>query len=282
MDRPGSPIAGTDGPQGLNALFAPRSIAIIGASADRDRIGGRMVAYLKQHFSGAIYPINPNRNRLQELPAYSDIGAAPTPVDLALVSVPTAAAMEALEACAAKGVAAAIVFSSGFAEAGREGEALQDRIRALAETSGMAVLGPNCLGAMDAHNGVTATFTLALDIIPLRPGPIAVVSQSGAFAAHVMAMSAERGLGLRNGCRPAMSASSTRPISSPSWPMIPRGAGYHAVSGGLPRRRETAPGPREGTQRRKAGDRDQSRALGGGGAGGAVAYRRDRRIGGGL
>ncbi|WP_026379466.1 acetate--CoA ligase family protein [Afifella pfennigii] len=180
----------------LAALFAARSIAVIGASADPERIGGRLVAYLKRHFDGNIYPVNPRRTEIQGLAAYPSVTAVGTRIDLALISVPASAAVEALSACAEVGIGAAIVFSSGFAEAGAEGEKLQTRIRGVAETSGMAILGPNCLGAMDVRTGVTATFSLALDVAPLRPGNVAVVSQSGAFAAHVLALTGQRGLGL--------------------------------------------------------------------------------------
>lgn len=181
-------------PQGLNALFVPRSIAVIGASADKNRIGGRIVNYLNQHYQGAIYPINPIRERIQDLPAYISLEAIGGDIDLALISIPAAAAVDALQSCAETGVKAAIVFSSGFSEAGKSGELLQQKIKQIAEQIGMLVLGPNCLGAMDVHNGVTATFSLALDVTPLRPGNVAVVSQSGAFAAHILAMTAHRSL----------------------------------------------------------------------------------------
>ena len=180
----------------LEPLFAPAGIAVIGASADKERIGGRIVGYLKQNFRGVLHPINPARETIQDLRAWPTIAAVGAPVDLALVSIPAAAAVDALQDCADAGVKAAIVFSSGFAEIGDDGAILQQRVREIAETSGMAILGPNCLGAMNVHTGVTATFSIALDITPLRPGNVAIVSQSGAFAAHVLALTGQRGLGL--------------------------------------------------------------------------------------
>jgi acetate---CoA ligase (ADP-forming) len=180
----------------LDPLFAPAGIAVIGASADNGRIGGRIVGYLKQNFRGALYPINPSRDRIQDLRAWPTIAAVGGAVDLALVSIPAAAAVDALQDCADAGVRAAIVFSSGFAEIGEAGAILQQRIREIAVKGEMAILGPNCLGAMNVHTGVTATFSIALDITPLHPGNVAIVSQSGAFAAHVLALTGQRGLGL--------------------------------------------------------------------------------------
>ena len=109
----------------LGPLLNPSAVAILGASSDPARIGGRPLRYmLEAGFAGPIYPINPNRETVQGLKAYPDISVVPGPVDCAIVALPAALVADALEACAGAGVKSAVVFSSGFAEAGAEGEVL--------------------------------------------------------------------------------------------------------------------------------------------------------------
>ena len=171
---------------GLDALFNPRSVAVIGASEDPTRIGGRALRYLRESgFRGEIRPVNPRRDRVQGLPAWPDIAAVPGAVDVAIVAVPAESAVETVEACAARGVRAAVVFTSGFAETDAGGAARQRRMGEIARASGMRVLGPNCLGVYHAATGFFATFTTTLDIHRPRPGPVAIVSQSGAYGSHL-------------------------------------------------------------------------------------------------
>ena len=171
---------------GLDALFDPRSVAIVGASEDPTRIGGRPLRYLRESgFRGEIRPVNPRRDRVQGMPAWPDIAAVPGTVDVAIVAVPAESAVETVEACAARGVRAAVVFTSGFAETDAAGAARQRRMGEIARTSGMRILGPNCLGVYNAATGYFATFTTMLDIHRPRPGPVAIVSQSGAYGSHI-------------------------------------------------------------------------------------------------
>src|SRR5437588_794066 len=109
----------------LDALFRPRSVAIIGASSDANRIGGRPVRFSRYAFKGAIFPINPNQKEIQGLPAFASIRDVPGPVDQAIVALPAKAALQAVDDCIAKGVKAIVMFSSGFAETGVEGRAIQ-------------------------------------------------------------------------------------------------------------------------------------------------------------
>ena len=171
---------------GLDALFNPRSVAIVGASEDPTRIGGRPLRHLREFgFRGEIHPVNPRRDRVQGLPAWPDIATVPGTVDVAIVAVPAESAVETVEACAARGVRAAVVFTSGFAEADAGGGARQRRMGEIARASGMRILGPNCLGVYNAATGFFATFTTTLDIHRPRPGPVAIVSQSGAYGSHL-------------------------------------------------------------------------------------------------
>jgi len=173
-------------------------VAILGASTDPARIGGRPLRYmLAAGFKGPIYPINPNREVVQGLKAYPSIGAAPGPVDCAIVALPAELVADALEACVGAGVKAAVVFSSGFAEAGPEGAVLQARVSEVARRGGIRVVGPNSLGIFNAAANFYATFSTSLDGGPPPPGHIAIISQSGAYGSHVFALARARGLGVR-------------------------------------------------------------------------------------
>ena len=171
---------------GLDALFNPRSVAVIGASEDPTRIGGRPLRYLKEFgFQGKVWPVNPRRDRVQGIEARPDIGEVPGPIDVAVVAVAAPNVPETIEACAECGVGAAVVFTSGFAETDAAGAVGQRRLREIALSSGMRILGPNCLGVYNAATGFFATFTTTLDIYPPKPGPVAIVSQSGAYGSHL-------------------------------------------------------------------------------------------------
>ncbi|MEQ8397964.1 acetate--CoA ligase family protein [Thalassobaculum sp.] len=179
----------------LRPLISPRSIAIIGASDDPTRIGGRPLGYmLKSGFQGPIWPVNPKRETVQGLQAFASVDALPGAPDACIVAVPAAAVPDTLEALAAKGAKAAVVFSSGFAEMGEEGKAAQDRVRAIARAGGVRVLGPNCLGVFNAHNGWIATFSSSVEQELPKPGPVAIASQSGAYGSHAFALMRTRGV----------------------------------------------------------------------------------------
>ena len=178
---------------GLDALFNPRSVAIIGASDDPTRIGGRPLRYLKESgFRGALWPVNPRRDRVQGLEARPHIADVPGAIDVAIVAVSATKVLETIEACAEHGVAAAVVFTSGFAETDAGGAARQRRMSEIARSSGMRILGPNCLGVYNAASGFFATFTTTLDIYRPRPGPVAIVSQSGAYGSHLGLLARQR------------------------------------------------------------------------------------------
>jgi acyl-CoA synthetase (NDP forming) len=181
--------------QGLGALVDPRSIAVIGASADAARIGGRTIYFLQRHgYAGTIYPVTHRQGDVQGLTSYPDIASVPEAPDLAVISIPAAQVLEQLERCAARGVKAAIVFSAGFSEIGAEGEAEQDRITALAARTGLRVLGPNCLGVMSIGSKVHCTFSAAPNFDLPEPGGVSIVSQSGAFGTYTFMAGNMRGL----------------------------------------------------------------------------------------
>ena len=179
----------------LHALISPQSIAVIGASDDPTRIGGRPLGYmLRAGHAGPLWPVNPRRETVQGLPTFPDVQSLPGAPDAAIVAVPAASVADTLEALAEKGTKAAVVFSSGFAEMGAEGQAMQDRIRAVARSRGIRVLGPNCLGIFNARCDWLATFSSSVDHLLPVPGPVSIASQSGAYGSHVFHLMRQRGV----------------------------------------------------------------------------------------
>ncbi len=181
---------------GLTPLLAPRSIAVLGASNDPTRIGGRPIAYMKAAgFKGAIYPVNPNRKEVQGLTAYPTVADLPDTPDVAIVAVPAEIAVQAAEDLGRRGVKAALVFTAGFAEVDEAGHAAQDRMVAAARAHGMRILGPNCLGVFDGRTGYYATFSSSFDSGWPVPGRIGIASQSGAYGTHLYTLARNRGIG---------------------------------------------------------------------------------------
>ncbi|MCP5368574.1 MAG: acetate--CoA ligase family protein [Hyphomicrobiales bacterium] len=182
---------------GIAKLLNPASVAILGATEGANRVGGRVLRYmLEAGFQGPVYPVNPGRDTVQGRPAFATVGDIPGTADCAILAIPARAVAESLRACAAKGVGAAVVFSSGFAEMGAEGRRLQAELGDAAREAGVRLLGPNCLGAFNAHLGFMATFSSnLLGNLPV-PGAVGIVSQSGAFGAHLYSLARQRGIGL--------------------------------------------------------------------------------------
>lgn len=180
----------------LDALFRPESIAVLGASEDFVKINGRPLKFLlDKGYAGKIYPVNPKYSTLAGLPCYPSVAAIAEPVDLAIVAVPAAAVPAAIRDCAAKGVRAAVVFSSGFGEMGEEGRRLEGEVSRLAREGGVRLCGPNTLGFMNTFDRVMATFSQAGDG-EAPPGPVGFVTQSGAFGTAIFALARQRGLAL--------------------------------------------------------------------------------------
>ncbi|ASM74147.1 MULTISPECIES: acetate--CoA ligase family protein [Roseobacteraceae] len=182
----------------LQRLFYPRSIAVIGASSDPGKIGGRPIDFLKRSgFEGRIVPVNPKAATVQGLPAFRSIGDAGQ-VDLAICAVPGKFAEQVVDECVAASVGALVMFSSGFAELGDEGREIQERMAAKARAGGMRMVGPNCMGVATMSTGMVATFHPAfakVETLP-RDGRIALISQSGAFGGLCVQMANNRGIGI--------------------------------------------------------------------------------------
>lgn len=181
----------------LDALLSPGSVALVGASENAARIGGRPLRYLSEGgFKGRVFPINPNRASVQGFTAYPSVGSLPETPDVAILAVPAVATLQALKECADRGVKAAIIFSAGFAETGDDGRRIQDQISGIARESRMRVLGPNCLGVFNVGAGYYGTFSAVLDAEFIAPGRVAIVSQSGAYGSHLAHLARQRGVGI--------------------------------------------------------------------------------------
>lgn len=182
---------------GLDALLQPRSIAVIGASQDVTKIGGRPIQLLARHgYAGKVFPVNPKGGEIQGLKAYASVAEIAETPDLAVIAVGAEHVLAAARQCAAKGVRAAVVLSSGFAELGAAGEAIQHELTALAQQSGLRILGPNCLGAVSIAERSIATFSIVFEEMLPKQGSIGIVSQSGNLGSYTMRMAAERGAGV--------------------------------------------------------------------------------------
>ncbi|NLN39851.1 MAG: CoA-binding protein [Smithella sp.] len=180
----------------MEYFFNPRTIAIIGASSDFRKPGGRSLnALQKRGYTGKIYPINPNSRELLGIPCYPKLADVPDEIDMAIISTPAHTVLEKLEQCVDKKVKATVVFTSGFAEAGPEGAALQQRMTELAQKNDLRILGPNCVGIVNLSKSVMACFANIVDLQPVYPMTFGFVTQSGAFGTMIFSQAVESGVG---------------------------------------------------------------------------------------
>lgn len=180
----------------LSRLMNPRSVAVVGASEDAGKFGGRVLRYLLEHgYTGRLFPINPNRGTVRGLPAYHSVSAAPEPADVAVLAVPAASLLRQVEECVAAGVGACVVITGKLADAGPAGAALQDEMLAAARAAGMRLLGPNCLGVFNVSDQAMLSSSLALEAGPLRRGGIGMASQSGALMGTLVSLGHSHGAG---------------------------------------------------------------------------------------
>jgi acyl-CoA synthetase (NDP forming) len=181
--------------QAIQRLLKPRSVAVIGASADPAKTSGRPVAYLLKHgFAGAIYPVNPKVDRIGGLRCHPDVASLPETPDVAIVLLGAERAHLAVRELAARGTAAAIVLASGYTETGEEGARRQQQ---LVEAAGsMRILGPNTIGLVNLTDGIVLSASGALEMDHFPAGGIGVVSQSGGILGALLSRAAARGVGL--------------------------------------------------------------------------------------
>ena len=181
----------------LDSLIAPTSVAVIGASPEVAGHAGRAVANLvRTGFTGRIHPVNPKHREVQGLQCYPTVGDIPGSVDAAYILLPAHAVVESLRQCAAKGVRSVVVCTAGFAELGEIGREAQAEMKAIADESGMRILGPNCIGVLNVVDRYVGcpTFNITYDYVP---GGVTFLSHSGGTAVTLFNRAQGRGLGVR-------------------------------------------------------------------------------------
>jgi acyl-CoA synthetase (NDP forming)/RimJ/RimL family protein N-acetyltransferase len=179
----------------IQRLLTPRSVAVIGASRSRDKVGHALVRNLvRGGFTGPVYAVNPDATAVSGVPAYPSVRDVPGEVDLALVAVPADAVADVVLDCAARGVKGLVVVSAGFAETGPDGRERQGELVRIARSHGMRVVGPNCLGIVNTDPAYSLNASMAPVVPP--PGRVGFFSQSGALGIAILEAVAARGLGL--------------------------------------------------------------------------------------
>src|SRR5688572_14374984 len=169
--------------QPLDAIFAPKTVAVIGATETPGSVGRTLLWNLMSNpFGGAVFPVNPKRSAVLGIKAYPNIAAVPEKVDLAVVVTPAPTVPDVIAQCAEAGVKGAIVISAGFKELGLSGVELEREVLANARKGKMRLVGPNCLGVMNPHTGLNATFAAGM----AKPGNVAFISQSGALLTAIL------------------------------------------------------------------------------------------------
>ncbi len=180
----------------LPFMLKPKSIAIIGASPDINKLNGRPLHFLRRDgYAGKLFPVNPKYTDINGLTCYPDVASLPEAPDMAIVAVSQKLAKSAVEALGKKGTPVAILFSSGYSETGDEGAKHERELLKTAKKNGIRICGPNNLGLINAFENVTATFSQYADQPPIA-GPVAFASQSGAFGTGISALARSRGIGL--------------------------------------------------------------------------------------
>lgn len=182
----------------MSTLFNPSSVGVIGASSDREKIGGKPIHYLQKHgYKGDIYPVNPNSETIGGLPVYDSISDVPEPPEVVLVIVPARLVLDAVSESLESGVRNILIISSGFAETGsKQGEEAERQLNDWAAEYEATIIGPNSQGIVNFHTGMAASFTPALERDALIPGSVGFITQSGAFGGALATIFQENGVGL--------------------------------------------------------------------------------------
>jgi acyl-CoA synthetase (NDP forming) len=179
----------------LEDLLTPRSVAVVGASYNPTRIGGRPLSFFKNlGYEGKIFPVNPNRDKVQGIDAYPSLSDISDPVDFVLVAIPASGVLDVMRQAVEKRAKTVMIFSSGFGEMNDEGQAMQDELGRMARESGVRVIGPNCLGVFNSAINFYPTFTSTIERRQPKPGGLGIASQSGAYGSHIFYLADQRGL----------------------------------------------------------------------------------------
>ncbi|MDJ0737439.1 MAG: bifunctional acetate--CoA ligase family protein/GNAT family N-acetyltransferase [Nostocaceae cyanobacterium] len=178
--------------QPLSSIFAPKTVAVIGASDTPGSVGRTLLWNLIGNpFGGTVYPVNPKHHSVLGIKAYPNIAAVPDPVDLAIIATPARTVPTIVRECVAAGVKGAVIVSAGFKEIGKPGIKLEQEILQSARQGRLRIIGPNCLGVMNPHTGLNATFASSM----ARPGKVGFISQSGALCTSILDWSFRENVG---------------------------------------------------------------------------------------
>jgi len=181
----------------LEAFFKPKSVAVIGASREPRKFGHVIFKnFVESEFKGKTYPVNPKADYILGLKAYAHLKDVPSQVDLAVISIPAPFVPSAIDECVSKKVKAAIIVSGGFKEIGEKGELLELEIKRRIEDSDLRIIGPNCIGVYDPVNHIDTLFLPRYRLRRPKRGPIAFISQSGAFGSAVLDWAASQEIGV--------------------------------------------------------------------------------------
>lgn len=181
--------------RGLDGIFRPRSVAVVGASRREGSIGRQVVANLiAGGFQGPVYPVNPKAEVVLSIPAYKTVRAIKARVDLCVVVVPPDAVLKVAEECGKKGVKGLVVITAGFREIGGAGVEREDRLQQIGKRYGMRIVGPNCMGVINTEAAYACNASFSATTPPT--GSVAMVSQSGALGEAILADAAQAGLGV--------------------------------------------------------------------------------------
>ncbi|WP_017804111.1 acetate--CoA ligase family protein [Nodularia spumigena] len=192
MEKPIHDILRTQKQNPLDAIFAPKSVAVIGASERANSVGRTLLWNLISNpFGGTVFPVNPQRHSTLGIKAYPTIFDVPEAVDLAVIATPAPTVPSIITQCVDAGVKSAIILSAGFKETGAEGITLEQQILEQAHRGKMRIIGPNCLGVMSPRTGLNATFASAM----ARPGNVGFISQSGALCTAILDWSFSENVG---------------------------------------------------------------------------------------
>lgn len=182
----------------LLSLLSPRSVAILGASDNPLKAGGRPLDYMRRYgYAGRIFPVNPKRAEIQGLAAWPELAALPEAPDVVVISLAGAEVEQAIDQCIAVGARGAVIYSSGFAELGADGAAQQRRLVERARAGGLRLFGPNTQGVANFAGGAVLHFSTMINEEAGQDGPVAIVSQSGAGSSIVYGGLRRKGIGVR-------------------------------------------------------------------------------------
>jgi len=188
---------GTGRPEGLNAFFKARSVAVIGASSKPGKIGHEILRNLALYeYKGRVYPINPKADRILGLKCYRSVLEVPDEIDLAVIAVASETTPEVVEQCGRKGVKAIVIVSGGFKELGGKYKDVEAKVVRIARKYGMRIIGPNCIGVFDGETRIDTFFQSRERMLRPPKGPIAFMTQSGTFGCTMLEWVAETGLGI--------------------------------------------------------------------------------------